>query len=103
MAVYDPQRRVLGLGVFFKIGATHIGAKIKQVVLYPLQHHIQFPACMQPRHTQSGIQLIRGAIGGDPHRMFGHPRTIAERGFAVIPGFGIYSIENNHNLRSFTA
>ncbi|MPM17351.1 hypothetical protein SDC9_63740 [bioreactor metagenome] len=90
------QHRIGRLGVLLHRRAGEIGAEIEKIVLDPGEGGVGLALGMKPRQAERRVQLVDGAIGGDPQRVLGHPGAIAERGFAPVAGLRVDPVQNNH-------
>src|SRR6056297_1776787 len=57
---------------------------------------------MLARQSDDGVQFVHCAVCGHPHRKFGHPRPIAQRGFTGITGLGIDLVQYDHDQPPLT-
>ncbi len=51
---------------------------------------------MEAGDADSGVGFVDGAVGGDAQRMLRHPRTVAERGLALVAAAGIDPGQPHH-------
>ena len=96
LSVRHPQGRVFGFGVLGPVGAAHVGTKVKEIILDAGKGLVHVACRLKARDTDKGVQLVRGAIGADPGRMFGHALPITQGGVALVTGAGVDLAQNNH-------
>ena len=91
----DAERR--GFGFLLRFGDAEICAEIEEVVLDVEEDFGDFGGeRFGEGETESGIQLVNGAVGDDAGMRLGDPGSITEAGLAFVSGTSVNAIEVNH-------